>query len=233
MKKNRAKILGTVLLVAVIVIPLILQAQPRGGRGKRGGRGGTSSSLQSPALAKDNEEKKVLAVLNDIIRNQSDAPGRIVPTDTGRLLRLLVEATNSKNVVEIGTSVGHSALWMLLGLKATGGHLTTFDIDPWAVKRARQNFDNAGVGDLVTIIEGDAHVECKALKDPIDLLFLDADKEGYLDYMEKLMPLLRTGGIISADNINMMNQAFIDAITKNPDLETIFLGNVSITLKKR
>jgi predicted O-methyltransferase YrrM len=225
MRKNRIIILGTVLIIAAFAIPLESLAQTRGSRG---------TVSQSPALAKDDEEKKILAVIDDINQNQSNAPGRITDTSTARLLRFLVQATNAKNVVEIGTSVGHSALWMLLGLKATDGHLTTFDIDPEAVKRARRNFDNAGVGDRVTIIEGDAHVEVKVLKDPIDLLYLDADKGGYLDYVQKLMPLLRPGGIIAADNFNMTNQDFRDALTKDPNLETLFLSrDMSVTLKKR
>jgi hypothetical protein len=118
--KRKTKFIVITLFIAGIVIPPILQAQSIRGKGMRIGWRGSPSSLQNPALAKDEEEKKILAVLDDIVRNQSDAPGRITGTDKARVLRFLVEVKNAENVVEIGTSVGHSALWMLLGLKATG-----------------------------------------------------------------------------------------------------------------
>lgn len=225
MRKNRMITIGIVLLSAVVAIPLLSGARLWSGWG---------ADASSITLAKNDAEKKILAVIDDIIENQSNAPGRITRTGNARVLRFLVEATNAQSVVEIGTSVGHSALWMLLGLNATGGHLTTFDIDPEAVRHARQNFDNAGVGNRVTIVEGDAHEKYKVISDPIDLVYLDADKGGYLDYLNKLLPLLRPGGIIAADNINMTNQEFRDAITQNPNLETLFLqGDMAVTLKKR
>jgi caffeoyl-CoA O-methyltransferase len=75
----------------------------------------------------------------------------------------------------------------------------------------------------------------KSLKDPIDILFLDADKEGYIDYLEKLLPLVRPGGLVIAHNINprMADPKYMEAITTNPNLETIIRSGVGITLKKR
>jgi len=238
MKKNITKIFGTALLVTVIIIPLISQAQPRGGKGMRGGWGGSSASIKSSPIPKTDEEKQILAVLDNMLQNQRMGMQN-VPVEDGRLLRLLAETMNAKNVVEIGTSNGYSALWMLLALRSTGGHLTTFDIDPQRLALARENFKNAGVEKLVTVIEGDAHKEIKVVKGPIDLLFMDADKEGYLDYLEKLMPLVRPGGLIAAHNMNpgMAYPPFVEAITKNPDLETIFLNThltgIGVSLKKR
>ena len=80
---------------------------------------------------------------------------------------------------------------------------------------------------------GDAHETVKKLKDPIDILFIDADKEGYTDYLEKLLPLVKPGGLILAHNIDQVGQDFIDAITTNPNLETVQLEGVTVTLKKR
>ena len=92
---------------------------------------------------------------------------------------------------------------------------------------------------MVTLVMGDAHETVKQLKGPIDILFLDADKSGYADYLEKLLPLIRPGGLILAHNINprQADPKFIKAITTNPQLETVLTqmntAGVSVTLKKR
>ena len=86
---------------------------------------------------------------------------------------------------------------------------------------------------------GDAHVEAAKLRDPIDLLFLDADKEGYLDYLRKLGPLVRAGGLIVAHNMASPrpDPRYVEAVTTDPALETVFLNmheaGVGVTLKKR
>src|SRR5512139_776251 len=126
-----------------------------------------------------------------------------VDTENGRMLRLLAESTGAKHAVEIGTSTGYSALWTLLGLRATGGRLTTFELDPGRAEQARKHFQEAGVDTLVEVVVGDAHETVKRLKGPVDLLFLDADKEGYASYLKTLLPLLRPGGLIAADNVAM------------------------------
>ena len=106
-------------------------------------------------------------------------------------------------------------------------------------KIAQENFKKAGVDGLITLILGDAHETVKQHTEPIDILFLDADKEGYIDYLEKLVPRVRPGGLIIAHNMNprMADANYVQAITKNPDLETAFLhmdgSGVGVTLKKR
>lgn len=231
MKPQRIIILLIVLMTVSITIPEISEGQRRGWFG-RGGGPVPSETLPVP---REGQEKKIFDVLEGIA---ADQPGMLnVPMDDGRLLRLLAETMEAKNVVEIGTSNGYSGLWILMALSNTGGKLTTFEIDPQKVRLAADNFKRAGVDHLATIIEGDAHEEVKKLKGPIDLLFIDADKEGYLDYLNKLLPLVRPGGIIVSHNINQMNQDYIDALTKNPELETLiqnqYLGGIGVTLKKR
>ena len=108
---------------------------------------------------------------------------------------------DAKNVVEIGTSTGYSGLWICLALQNTGGKLTTFEIDRGRAELARQHFRRAGVEHLATVVEGDAHQNIVHLAAPIDIVFIDADKEGYLDYLNKLLPLVRPGGLIIADNL--------------------------------
>jgi len=231
---NNKKLLTTsAILVIFMAVPLICQAQRGGGMG---GGWGRSTSLQSPIVTKSDDEKKIVSVLNEMTSTQR-VQGANVPMDDGRFLRILVETINAKNVVEIGTSNGYSALWMLLGLKSTGGKLTTFEIDASAVKLARQNFKSAGVDNIATVVEGDAHEKIKTLKEPIDLLFLDAEKDGYYDYLKQLLPLVRAGGLIVAHNMDQGGtQSYISAVTNQADLETLFIntgsGSVGVTLKK-
>ncbi len=193
-------------------------------------------SLKNPPLAQNESETKILEVLKEI-HQTSWMPN--VNTLHGRLLRIFAESSNAKNVVEIGTANGYSALWLCLGLRTTGGRLTTFEIDPQAAAMARANFVRAGVDRMVTIIEGDAHKTIDRLREPIDLLFLDADKQGYVDYLNRLLPLVRPGGLILADNMSRPtpSPAFIKAITTNPNLETVFVNmqatGLGIILKKR
>lgn len=196
------------------------------------------SKTESTPMAKTDAEKKILDVLDDIGTNQRRGMMN-VPLEDGRLLRLLTEAANAKNVVEIGTSNGYSGLWFCLALRTTGGKLTTHEIDEGRANLARENFKRAGVDHLVTLVMGDAHEEVLKLKDPIDILFLDADKPGYIDYLNKLLPLVRPGGLIIGHNMRSPapDPAYIKAITTNPDLETLFLNmraaGIAVTLKKR
>jgi predicted O-methyltransferase YrrM len=194
--------------------------------------------FSSPILPKSDREKTVLAVLEEMDRNQRGG-SMSVPMEDGRILRLLAESTGATNVVEIGTSIGYSAIWFCLALEKTGGKLTTFEIDTGRAERARENFKRAGVDKLVTVMLGDAHEEVKKLKAPIDILFLDADKEGYVDYLEKLLPLLRPGGLVIAHNMNrgQADPRYVKAITTNPELETVFLNlqssGIGVSMKKR
>lgn len=190
-------------------------------------------------LPKTETEKKMLDVLEDLDKNQREGMMN-VPAEDARLLRLLAEATNAKNVVEIGTSNGYSGIWWCLALQTTGGKLTTFELDAHRASLARENFKRAGIEKIITLIEGDAHKEVRQLKDPIDILFIDADKQGYIDYLKRLLPLVRPGGLILAHNVaSHANQMpdYIEAVTTNPQLETSFVHmdavGLAITLKKR
>ena len=199
----------------------------------------TRQVSQKAPVPKDDTEQKILAVLDDMNKNQRRGMMNVPPED-GRVLRLLTESVGAKNVVEIGTSNGYSGIWFCMALQKTNGKLITHEIDEERAQLARENFKRAGVDKLITLVEGDAHDEVKKLKDPIDVLFLDADKEGYIDYLNKLLPLVRPGGLILAHNTTNVRgqmQNYIDAVTTNPDLETIFLheqgSGIGVTLKKR
>ncbi len=166
--------------------------------------------------------------------NQSGGMMNVPPVD-GRLLRLFTEAAGAKHVVEIGTSNGYSGIWFCLALRTTGGKLTTHEIDAGRASLARENFKRAGVDKLVTLVEGDAHEKVKNLKDPIDILFLDADKEGYIDYLNKLLPLVRPGGLILAHNVDSDRAGLHQGHYYRPQPGDGFaqVQGLSVTLKKR
>jgi predicted O-methyltransferase YrrM len=196
------------------------------------------SPPEHPPIPANEQEKKILSVLDDMYKNQREGMMN-VPIEDGRLLRVLAEAVNAKSVVEIGTSNGYSSIWLCLALQSTGGKLTTYEIDAHRASLARENFKRAGVDNIATLVEGDAHKEVIKLKEPIDVLFIDADKEGYIDYLNKLLPLVRPGGLILAHNTSSHAsemQDYLKAITTNPNLETVFKKEgpgLGITLKKR
>ena len=192
------------------------------------GLGLTLAPAQGPVSANTEAERRVLAVLEGM--RQSGTRHLSVDDKAGRLLRLLTEAINAKNVVEVGTSTGYSGLWLSLALQKTGGRLTTFEIDAGRAAQAREHFRKAGVAQLVTVVEGDAHKTVTQLQEPIDLVFIDADWGGYTDYLNKLLPLVRPGGLILAHNAESVPD-YVKAVTTRPDLETVFVGP-SITLKK-
>jgi predicted O-methyltransferase YrrM len=230
MKKiTRSSILAGTVVIAISAILFSNALGQRPGGGREGAPG--DAQLERPPVAKDDNEKKVLGILEDILATQRY---RNVPPQDGRYLRIMTQAMNAKNVVEIGTSTGYSGIWFGLALQKTSGKLTTFEIDAQRAATARANFKRAGMADIITIVEGDAHDEVKRLKDPIDVLFLDADKEGYIDYLNKLLPLVRPGGLVIAHNITpgMADPKYMEAITTNPNLETIVRSGVSVTLKK-
>jgi predicted O-methyltransferase YrrM/ketosteroid isomerase-like protein len=162
-----------------------------------------------------------------------------VPLVDARLMRVLAEVANAKQVVELGTSTGFSALWFCAALRRTGGRLTTFELDAGRAKIARDQFRQAGVEAIATLVEGDAHEKIKELKGPIDVLFIDAEKDGYPDYLKQLLPLVRPGGLILAHNMRWPapSPAYVKAVTEDPTLETVFVNmddqGLGITLKKR
>jgi len=236
--KTIAFFVATLALLSTMSTPV--EAQPAPGRRPRGGPGSGNNEalLPSQTVPKNEREKKILAVLDDMAQRQSRG-SMSVPADDGRLLRIFAESTGAKHVVELGTSVGYSGLWFCLGLENTGGKLTTFEIDEGRAATARENFKRAEVEGRVKLVLGDAHAKVSAVEGPVDIVFLDADKEGYLDYLEKLLPKLRPGGLVIAHNMSghQADPKYVKAITTNPDLETLFVSagasGISVSLKKR
>ena len=208
----------------------------RGGGGRGPGAMEAEGDLSKPLLPKDDGERRILAALEKARGGERYAN---VSTADGRLLRQLAESIGARRIVELGTSTGESGLWFSMALRKTGGKLYTHDIDPGRISVARENFKKGGVEDLIIITEGDAHKTAIKNTDPIDLLFIDAEKEGYDAYLKELLPFVRPGGLIVAHNMRRPapNPRYVEAITTSPDLDTSFVlmdgAGIGITLKKR
>ena len=151
-----------------------------------------------------------------------------VPRKDGQFLNLLIKTARARNVLEVGTSHGYSAIWITLGLEETGGHLTTIEIQSDRVKLAKEHLTQAGLTQRVTFKEGDAHQIVPTLDGPFDFVFLDADKEGQMDYFNKLFPKkLPPGGLLVVHNAIRLRDSmsdFLDMIAKHPDFDSVILS---------
>ena len=121
--------------------------------------------------------------------------------DLGRLLAILVRATGGRRVLEVGTFVGVSATWIARAL-APGGRLDTIEVDPERADRAEAWFRRAGLADRITVHRGPGEAVLPGFPDgAYDLAYIDADKTGYPEYLDHAVRLVRTGGLVVADNV--------------------------------
>jgi predicted O-methyltransferase YrrM len=163
-----------------------------------------------------------------------------VPRSDGKVLYDLIIKNNYKNALEIGTSTGHSAIWMAWALSKTGGKLITLEIDEYRYKQALENFKKAGLNNYIETRLGDAHEIVPKLEGPFDFIFVDADKEWYPRYLKLLLPKLKKGGRFTAHNVlNVFMrgiQEFRDYLEGLPNLETTILrsssSGISVSYKK-
>ena len=146
-----------------------------------------------------------------------------VPEADGKVLYDLVLANNYTRALEIGTSTGHSAIWIAWALAKTGGVLITIEIDEGRYRQALANFEAAGLSDHIDARLADAHELVPALEGPFDFVFVDADKDWYTRYLEAVLPKLEVGGCFTAHNVTMRMRGigeFLEALENTPNLET-------------
>jgi len=118
----------------------------------------------------------------------------------GRLLYNLAKASQSRKILEIGTAIGYSGIWLARAVAPQKGSVTTIDMDPERVKIAKKNISEAGLERTVRVIEGNALKVLPTLKEEFDMIFLDSDKDVYPDAFKMSVPMLRKGGLFVADN---------------------------------
>ena len=163
-----------------------------------------------------------------------------VPIADGRTLHRLIVENKYTRALEIGTSTGHSGLWIAWALSKTGGRLTTIEIDPDRHGQALAVFKEAGLADYIDARVADAHELVLQLPGPFDFVFSDADKDWYANYLTAVWPKVVPGGMFTAHNVTMRGagiREFFDALKRLPDGETTIdrgsSAGISITRKVR
>ena len=163
-----------------------------------------------------------------------------VSEEDGKFLRVLIASTGAKRVLEIGAASGYSAIWMGLGLRQTGGTLTTIEYDAARAKEAAENIRRAGLHATVTVISGDAFKEIPKLPGNFDLVFLDAWKPDYKKFFDLVFPRVNPGGLFLAHNVINKKQEmgdFLKAIETHPGAVTTTVSpgheGISMTYKRR
>jgi len=163
-----------------------------------------------------------------------------IPEADGRVLYDLIIKNNYQNAVDIGTSTGHSAIWMAWALSKTGGRLITIEINEGRYKKALANFKEAGLSEYIDARLADAHELVKNLEGQFDFVFSDADKEWYKNYFIALAPKLDVGGCFTAHNISadyMRGIAeFLEYVQSLPNFDTTInrssSAGISISYKR-
>lgn len=147
---------------------------------------------------------------------------------TANFLNMLIKMVNAKNVVEVGTSNGYSGIWLAKALKETGGHLTTIEYYEKRIVLAQENFKTCGVADIIEIKQGSAIEILEEIPEDeiIDFAFIDANKAQYIDYFNIIDRHMKSGAIITADNITSHAEkvkTFVDAIQGNQNYQVEIL----------
>jgi predicted O-methyltransferase YrrM len=164
-----------------------------------------------------------------------------VPETDGRVLHDLIVKHKFTRALEIGTSTGHSGVWIGWALAKTGGKLTTLEIDPRRHRIALENFKEAGLAAYIDARLGDAHEIVTALPGPFDFVFSDADKEWYKNYFVAVWPKVVSGGCFTAHNVSGTGagrgiREFLDHLKTLSDavttIDTSSSAGISISCKR-
>ena len=158
-----------------------------------------------------------------------------ISKNIGMFYNILLKSIGAKRILEIGMSVGYSGLWFadaVMSSTQSDGQIITIDREKFKIDKATQNFDEAGASSLIKIREGEARKILHEIKEEFgenyfDFIFIDADKESYIEYFDLCLPLVRKGGIIGADNIlfperfNEMMTDYLSHVRSNPNVQSV------------
>jgi predicted O-methyltransferase YrrM len=179
----------------------------------------------------------------------------IIPPEVAQFLTFLVHLTNARDVLEIGTAIAYSTIWLAWAVAARDGHITTIEINDRRVRTALKNIRHAGLEDRITLLKGHAVDIVPQLKDSYDFIFIDAAKGQYGWFFEELYPRLAPGGLLVSDNVLAEGKIimpdeelkhrqktavrrmrkYLKMITSHPNLETSIIpfgDGIAVSLKK-
>ena len=157
-----------------------------------------------------------------------------ISKNIGTFYNIMLKSIHAKNILEIGMSVGYSGLWFADAIMSNSqdGQIITIDREQFKIDSATRNFEEAGVSSLIKIREGEARKILHEIKEEFgenyfDFIFIDADKESYIEYFDLCLSLVRKGGIIAADNIllperfNEMMADYLSHVRSNPNVQSV------------
>lgn len=193
------------------------------------------------AFSQEMQDQKALneKVQTFLTKNKSKWRDLNVPYEDGQVLHDLIVKNKYKSALEIGTSTGHSTIWVAWALSKTGGKLITIEIDEERHKEALENLKAVGLSEFVDARLADAHELVKTLKGPFDFVFSDADKGWYTQYFKDVEPKLSTGGCFTAHNVNNNFggiREFMDYVRSRKNFETTLAGlneGISVSYKRQ
>jgi len=171
-----------------------------------------------------------------------------ISKNIGMFYNIMLKSINAKKILEIGMSVGYSGLWFadaVMSNTQSDGQIITIDRERFKIDNAKKNFEEAGVSSLIKIRDGEARKVLHDIKEEFgknyfDFIFIDADKESYIEYFDLCLPLVRKGGIIGADNIllperfNEMMVDYLSHVRSNPNVQSVTIpidNGEEITIK--
>ena len=184
--------------------------------------------------------------------HRTEVPSEIrlncISKNIGMFYNIMLKSINAKKILEIGMSVGYSGLWFadaVMSNTQSNGQIITIDREKFKIDNAMKNFEEAGVSSLIKIRDGEARKVLHDIKEEFgknyfDFIFIDADKESYIEYFDLCLPLVRKGGIISADNIllperfNEMMVDYLSHVRSNPNVQSVTIpidNGEEITIK--
>jgi predicted O-methyltransferase YrrM len=201
-------------------------------------------SITSPLSAENDKTQG----LDDKVRNFLDSHryswrDMNISEEDGELLYDIIIKNNYQEALEIGTSTGHSAIWIAWALSKTGGKLITIEINERRYREALANFEEAGLSDYIDARLADAHELIPKLKGPFDFVFCDADKGWYKNYLIAVLPKLKVGGCFTAHNVSGRRGRrmwgigeFVDYLESLPYMETTYerpsWSGISVSYKR-
>ncbi len=167
-----------------------------------------------------------------------------ITRNIGLFYNIFLRSNGAKNILEIGTSVGYSTIWFAEAIKENNGSIISLEQDLKKIERAKKNLESVGLTRYVEILQGDALDSLSKIsqnsKEKFDFIFIDADKERYIQYFDACLPLLKTGGIIGADNIvyperfGKMMKEYVEHVKNTPNVRTVTIpidNGEEITMK--
>jgi predicted O-methyltransferase YrrM len=171
-------------------------------------------------------EQELFDVLSELEMRNEQARSDALEPDSAKFASLLAISKKAKSLVEVGSGVGYSTLWLAYAASVTGGKLVSCEIDPAKAAEARANLQKAGLADYAEILSGDARELLRHQSEPVDFLLIDAEHGQYETYFDVVYKRMGVGAVVVADDVVTQENNLADYTTyvkNHPNLESVTL----------